>query len=474
MSPFLKVFVASCALAVFTGCAVQKYRPAPLSLPQTAAALETRSLADVGLRDYLAARSPSPPAAWPLPEWGLADLTLAAFYYNPALETERKRLPESGAAIITAAARPNPSISASAGVESAEAPFIAGLGFSLPIETAGKRRHRITEAERLADTARWSVAAAAWKTRAGVRAALLEYVAAGRSLDLLQAEERIRSEQVRLFEQRLAVGMISRPEVDTARIQQTRTLVALQAVEGRIAQARASLASAIGVPEAGLDGIRVVWPGFDKPPDADSLAPAKIREDAVLNRLDVRRALADYSASEAALQLEIAKQYPDINIGPGYAFEEGIHLFSVAVDMKLPVFDRNQGPIAEAKARRDRVAAQFVAVQAAGIADSEQALARYNAALSEMAQARRLIEQSRAQEHATEEALKAGESDRVTLNGAQLQTAVTSAAELEALQKAQQALGDLENAVQRPLLPGDIQPLSQRSPVLESPARNEQ
>jgi len=135
------------------------------------------------------------------------------------------------------------------------------------------------------------------------------------------------------------------------------------------------------------------------------------------------------------------------------------------------VFNRNQGPIAEAQARRDQMAAQFIGVQASGIADSEQALAKYSAAMNQLVEARRLMQQSVTQEQATEKALEAGESDRVALNGVQLQAAVISVAQLDALFSAQQALGDLENAVQRPLLPGDIEPLSPRSPVLRQPGR---
>ena len=319
--------------------------------------------------------------------------------------------------------------------------------------------------------ARWELTSTAWKVRAQVRSALVEYLAAKRNVSLLEDEERLGAEQVALLEQRFAVGMIPRPEVDTARIQHTQTLLAVRAAEGRISQAEASLAAAIGIPTAALKGVKIVWPSFDQPPSAASLHPATIQEDAVLNRLDIRRGLADYSAAEAALQLEIAKQYPDFDLGPDYAFEEGTHLFSVALGLTLPVFNRNQGPIAEAQARRDQMAAQFIGVQASGIADSEQALAKYSAAMNQLAEARRLMQQSVTQEQAAEKALEAGESDRVALNGTQLQAAVIAVAQLDALFSAQQALGDLENAVQRPLLPGDIEPLSPRSPLLLRPER---
>jgi len=448
-------------------CAAQKYRSVPLAPARTAASLESRSLADPSLREFLVANSQPPPATWPLPQWNLADLTLAAFYYNPALRITRKRVFEAEAAIVTASARPNPHLSGDIGGETApESPWVAGLGFSLPLEMAGKRAHRISAAERLADVAHWDLASTAWKTRAQVRAALGEYLAANRSLELLQGEERLRAEQVALFEQRLTVGMIPRPEVDAARIEYTRVRLGVRGASGRASQAQVSLAAAIGVPQTALNGVNIVWTEFDQPPTIASLPPKTIQEDAVLNRLDIRQALTEYSAAEAALQVEIAKQYPDLDLGPSYAFEEGAHLFTLALGLTLPIFNRNQGPIAEAKARREVVAEQFLATQGAGIAQSEQAMAKYTAALEELSEAQRLLQQSITQEQATQRALEAGASDRVALNGAQLQTAITREAQFDALYKAQQALGDLENAVQRPLLPGDIQPLSPQSSVL--------
>jgi cobalt-zinc-cadmium efflux system outer membrane protein len=469
-----RILVALGAAFTLSACAIQKaqtYQPAPLSAARDSASLETRSLTGAGLRAFLEARSQPPPAVWPPPEWTLPGLTLAAFYFNPTLAIERARVAEADAAIVTASARPNPGVSVDLGGETAvESPWIAGLGFSLPIETAHKRLYRTTEAQRLADAARWSLAGAAWKVRAAVRGALVEYIASRRSIEKLAAEERVRAGQMELLEQRLAAGLIPRPDVDAARVEHTRLLVAVRAAEGRIAQSDAALAAAIGVPAAALRDLRIVWPEFDSLPDAAHLAPGKIREDAVLNRIDIRQSLAAYSAAEAALQLEIAKQYPDLDIGPGYAFEEGVHLFSVAANLTLPVFNRNQGPIAEAEARREEMAAQFRAAQAAGIAATEEALAKYEAALSQVSQAAALIDQAETQRQAAQTALTAGEGDRLALNAAQLQSAIAMAAKLDAVYGAQQALGELEDAVQRPLLPGDIQPLSPDAAALRAQA----
>jgi cobalt-zinc-cadmium efflux system outer membrane protein len=454
------------------GCAVKHYHSAPVSIAENAQSLSSRTLLDHGLRAFLRDRLPADTGEWPIKEWSLPRLTLAAFYYNSSLQIARDQVAEAEAAIVTAHARPNPAIQDDLGGETApESPWLAGAGFSFPMETAGKRPYRISEAQELADAARWNLASMGWTVRAQVRTALLQYSSATRRQHLLQKEQSLRAEQVQLLEQRLEVGMIPWPEVDTARIQQTQTLLALRSAEGQISQARASLAGAIGVPVSALNDVNIVWPHLDQPPSAQSLKPIKIQEDAVLNRIDIRKALASYSAAEADLRLQIALQYPNLDVGPTYAFEEGAHLFSVATSLVLPVFNRNQGPIAEAEARRTELAHQVLAVQAAGVAASEQALAKYTAALNQLSEARRLMQQSQAQQESVNQSFKAGQSDRVALNGAELQAALTSIAELDALVSAEQALGDLENSVQRPLLPGDIQPLSPQAAALTAPRR---
>jgi outer membrane protein, heavy metal efflux system len=463
---------APCLAAALTGCAMQKYRAAPLGPVQTASSLEARSLDSPALRQFFNSATARSFALWPPATWDLRDLTLAAFYYNPALQVARTRVAEADAAIITAGEKPNPTISLDVGSEtSPESPWLAGAGFSLPIETAGKRAYRITEAQRLADVARWSLASEAWSVRAQVRSALVDYLAARRSLRFLHDEAQVLAEEVTLLEQRLAVGMISQPEVDTLRIQQSQTLLAVRVAEGRLAQTQAALAASIGVPATALSNVQVAWPEFGELPGAVPLTPGAVQRDAVLNRIDIRKALAQYSAAEAALQLEIARQYPNIDLGPSWAYEEGSHLFSLGAGAILPIRNRNQGPIAEAKARRDEMAAHFLSVQAAGIASSEEALANYNSALKQLAQARQLLQESRAREQAAQKALESGQSDRVTLNGTRLQTAVAEIAQFDALYKTQQAFGGLENAVQRPLLPGDIQPLTPESSFLKSSER---
>jgi cobalt-zinc-cadmium efflux system outer membrane protein len=189
------------------------------------------------------------------------------------------------------------------------------------------------------------------------------------------------------LEKTFSAGEMPMTDVDLARIESSKTYLTISTIEGQIGEAKSTLAAAIGIPVAGLQGMDFTWTGMETLPDADSFSPAKIQQEAVLNRLDIRRSLAQYAAAEADLQLEIAKQYPDINIGPGYTYEETHSFFTVGASSTLPLFNRNEGPIAEAKARRQQAAAGFQETQAQVIARSERALAVYTSALKEMAEA---------------------------------------------------------------------------------------
>jgi outer membrane protein, heavy metal efflux system len=452
-----------------SSCATpQRYRPAPISSVQTASSVESRTLADPGLKLYLE-KNLGREFGWPLRSWNLRTLTLAAFYFSPALDSARARMAGAEAAIVTAGARPNPSVGITPGVPS---PYLLTLDFAVPIETAGKRGYRIQRARRLSEAARLDLAQTAWTVRSGVRKALLDYFLAVRNLDLLRAEERLRREQVVMLGQRLSVGEIPRPEVDASPIELSKALVTLRAAEGRVLEARAALAAAIGIPPAALDRVELAWPEIDRTPSPESPSVQLMQRQAVLNRLDVRRKLAEYAAAGADLQLEIARQYPDFQLGPGYTFEERNSFFTVGVSVALPILNRNQGPIAEAEARRKEVGASFLATQARVIAESEAALTRYRAALKELVQADESLNRVQVvREQMAQRMVRLGESDRLGLDAVILEGLALASGRLDAFGRAQGALGELEDAVQRPLEPGDRAPLTPDSSVLREPRK---
>ena len=347
-----------------TGCA--RFEDHPLNPVDSAARIEARALSSAGLRDYidsvLANKTGQPPKAWDIDR-----LTLAAIYYHPDLALARAQAETMDAAITTAGQRPNPSITVTPtwvrNLATAAVPWIAASAISIPIETAGKRGFRIDKTEHLTDAARLRVADTAWLVRGRLRLAMLEVYAAQEAERLLQQQLTIQQAMTERLEQQLTVGEITRLEVIRSHLALNQLQLNVSAAQKRGAESRVLLATAIGVPVDALAGSSSILRKLAQPPDLNLIPVANLRETALQKRPDVLAALADYAAAQSALQLEIANQYPNIQANPGYAWEMGEHRWALGATMPLPILHQNQGPIAEAEAKRRELAVRFEALQ---------------------------------------------------------------------------------------------------------------
>lgn len=435
-------------------CACAHYEAKPLSAADSLATFESRSLEAPGLRAFLAANhvtAPSQDAAW-----NLKALTLVAFYYQPALAEARARLLTAQAARITAGERPNPSLSITPGYDSgvpgAVHPWIVPLSFDWPIETAGKRGDRLAEAQHLAAAARWSLVGMVWRVRSRLRAALLEVFAARHYESLLAREVSTRRKVARLLEGQFRAGNVSSYEVAQAQIALDRTTLARQAAAGQLRQSRIDLAGALGVPLRALDGVRFSFVAFHSFPGA--LMQRQVRQQALLERADVRSALERYAASQSALQLQIARQWPDIRLGPGFAWNAqlaGDRQWELGLALPLPVLNHNQGPIAQARTQRALAAARFLTVQTTAVTQIDSALAGYESARAQLATADSLFGNLEHQLSSIEAQVAAGELQPLDLADARVASQTGARNRLDALVRAQQALGRLEDVMQSPL-----------------------
>ena len=446
-----------CVLALLlAACTVQRFRPVPLAPGQTAAKLESRTLQDDGLRQFVETAL-GRPVTWPPRDYDLRFLTLAAFYFNPDLALARAQLETARAGIQTARMRPNPVLDISPGIPS---PYLMGVGLAFPIITAGKRNYEIRYANNISAQAEFSLAELAWRIRSQVRSALLNYLLDERNAALAQDAEQLQETRIRRATEQLELGEISRPEVETTRAAFLDAQMAARAAEGRLAPDRATLAASIGIPPRALEGAQLVWYNLEDVPSLSALTKNEVRRDAVLNRLDVRRALADYQAAQSNLQLEIARQIPNLQLGPGYQYEERQSYFTTSVSIELPILNHNQGPIAQAEAQRKQAAANLMATQANVLAQCEQAFAQYRTddEVLQAAQAVRINFQ-RVQMPTADRALQAGESDWFSLNSVQLQSSAADKTWIDSVFQTQAAIGQLEDAIQKPLETEDSTPM---------------
>ena len=445
------LFVVVLLAGFLAGCA--SFQDKPLSAVRVAADFESRTLADPGLRTFLETNLHHKLSAWPTPSWKFSRLVLAAFYYHPDLDVARAHWGAATAGKVTAGQRPNPTVSVSPAYNTTTAipsPWLVTASLDIPIETAGKRGYRIAQATHLSETARLNIATAAWQVRSRVRSRWVELYAATRNEELLRQQEAAQAQVVKLLKVQLDAGAVSPFEVTQAQIAQRNASLALNEAQRQRAEGRVALADALGVPVRALDGVTISFDGLERAPTVTAAA-ADVRRRAMMGRADIRSALAEYAASQSALQLEIAKQWPDVHLGSGYEYDQGDSKWSVGLSVELPALNQNQGGIAEAKARREEAAARFIALQARVVGEIDRAMAGYEAASRKAATAEALLVDQRRQRQTAQRLFEAGETARLALAAAELEVFTIELSRLDAIVKAQQALGALEDAVQQPL-----------------------
>jgi cobalt-zinc-cadmium efflux system outer membrane protein len=425
--------------------------PQPLSPAETAAALESRSLADEGLRSYAAVTLKRAVDTWPPREWDVDLLTVAGFYFQPSLDVARAEGRLARAAQVTAGQRPNPSLAASIEhkADSNEiSPWVSLFGLDFPFEWPTKRTARIARARSEAEAARLTLATAAWDVRSRIRSATIDLVAAARRHELLARQAATQADIVEIFTKRLELGEVSQTELTRARIAAREAELLVADARRDAAFARASLAAAIGVPEAALAAVSVA-----AAPVIDDAAPlnAGSRQAAVAGRPDVLVALHHYAAAQSDLQLAVASRYPDIHLGPGFGWDQGRQSWAIGVSAEIPLLNRHRGEIAEAEARRDAAAARLAGVQAHVIEQFDRAAVQLTAARQKVREISEMAVSVRRQLDAAKRQFEAGEIDRLALRSAELEAESTAIAQADADRDLQRAAGEIEDAMQRPL-----------------------
>lgn len=443
---------------LLAGCA--RFHSHPLVPARNAERLAARSLSDPDLRTFIETNSQLKLAIWPTNAWNFETLTWAAFYFHPDLEVARAQWAVAQGGQLTAAQRPNPVLTATPGYDtttSIPSPWLPLTFIDVPIETAGKRKYRRTEAAQLTEAARLNIANVAWQVRSELRTALIEVSSAERHLNLLQRQVELQNQVVALLQQQVQAGAIASSQAVPFRIALIRARLDLIDAQRISSEARARTAEAVGVPLEALQGINLNFTGLESIEEIARLSSADVRRYALQSRPDVLQALAEYAASESALRLEIAKQYPDVHLQPGYQYDQGDNKWSLGISVELPVLSHNQGPVAEAEARREESAAKFNALQVKILAEIDRATQAVQVAEKNLIALRALQEEETKRLEAVTGQLKAGAVDQIEVLNAQAESLTAELAQMEGRVKLEQAIGNLEDAVRRPFdLPAAI------------------
>jgi outer membrane protein TolC len=424
-----------------------------LAPADNAGRLDNRSLTNEALKVFLEKNGHRELPARPAASWDFDTLTLAAFYYHPSLELARAQWAVARGGEVTAGQRPNPSLNVTPGYDtttSIPSPWFPLTFLDIPIETAGKRGYRRGQATQLSEAARLNIATVAWQVRSELRTGLIELISGEQREAFLQRQGALQEQIVSLLQGQVQAGAMAASEAVPFRIALVKARLDLMEAQRVASEARARVAQAIGVPLHSLEGVKLEFSGLEDLEVITRLGSAEVRRNALQSRPDVLGALAEYAASQSALQLQIAKQYPDIHLQPGYQYDQGDNKWTLGIVVDLPILNQNQGPIAEAKAKRQEAAARFNALQAKVLAEIDRASQAVRVAEKTSLTLRSLVEEQTKRLDAVSAQMRAGAVDQLEFLNAQFESMTAELAQMDGRLKLQQAVGALEDAVQRP------------------------
>ncbi len=452
-----KILIYSTACILLLSCATEKYAPKPISVEKTTAKIVAKDAANPDFKAYLIKQGYQEDNL----TWGLDELTLCALYFNAKLDVAKAQLGLANAQIESAGFKQNPTINANLAHSNQKngdpSPWAYGLNVDIPIETTNKREIRIEEAQANAAANRMDIAATAWQLRSQIAQDLIEYHQNMVSAQLFQTELSTQTEIANMLIKRVETGLASKTELALSELALLKTQSALNNEQAKSAEIQAKLASDVGLSLEKFKQVTI------KPLEIDAALSQQtsaldgnfisknLQETTLLNRIDIRRALAKYAAAEAKIKLEIAKQTPDISLSPGIAFEYGSSIWSLGFSSLLSLVNKNPTQINEAKQLREIEGAQFEALQAQIIGDLNQTYANFESSKQNFNQAQRQYTSQLQHMQRLQKQFDAGLIDRLELRQASLANIISQQQVQNAKFALLKAAYTIEDVTQHPI-----------------------
>jgi outer membrane protein TolC len=352
-------FALGAALLALGAASCASYDELPLDPEAEIAALWSRTLPPYAVQRALPSWSFAPGSFDPSDGLDEAELVAVALILNPDLRAKRLERGEADALLISAGLWPNPVLAAGfrSGIGAPSYSIDADLLFELL--TPWERFARKAAASARAEEVSAGAAAEEWEIASRVRSTHLEVLVAEQSLRLLD-EETILHRQVldmarrgRDAGERTALD-VAAAELDLAGADRSRRLAAAD-----VDRARMELNLLLGLrPDHALQ-----LSASGKPLEVtlyEEIADEDLKRRVLEGRFELRAKEAAYRKAEEELRLAVLRQYPRVSLGPSYSHEpeEGNYL-GIGASIEIPVFDRNQGEIAEKERSRERVRAEY-------------------------------------------------------------------------------------------------------------------
>lgn len=316
-------------------------------------------------------------AAWaePVSTLTLEQAIRTAIGNNPQVKAVRARLGVSEAEILTAGMRLNPSLMSDNGI--AEKTY--RLGLEQTIELGGKRKRRVALARAQREAVRMEINTQLLDLRTDVRRAYTQLYNAQERQRIYENILQVSQELVDIAQKREKAGDISRLDVLQTNIVRVNANNELQTAAIELINARNRLNALLYQPLATTLSLTApsTNPQLNEAPAPTSIEPKSgsvvlkgavnqvdadldsLIQMALTRRPEVQQNLRELDVTRFQTALARANRIPNLTlaVGPDYVAEpdqQEINAFIIG-NLELPLFNRQQGAIVEAQARRTQL-----------------------------------------------------------------------------------------------------------------------
>ena len=347
-------------ILTLSGCAT--YHPMPLDKAAVDKALAPPSLDSVPIKAKMIHHPLLRPVNFDLRD-GLSpdEAAILAVIANPKLRALRDRKGLAQAQLIQAGILPNPTFSYSLDIPMAGATegTVKGYGLGLSYDVVSLLTHsaKVAAAQNQVAAVDLDVAWQEWQVAQGARLHLFRLAILNRQLAVARQEEKDLQKNVATLKRALEQGYVTIINLSAAQATLQKVHTQLLTIVQQQKQERLALNEALGLPPEQ----QIPLAASLNPPSRPLPAFKELFQGIQKRRLDLLALKMGYQSQEERLREAIIAQIPKITIGFSHA-SDTTHVittgFGVSID--LPIFDRNQGKIAIARATRQQLFDEYI------------------------------------------------------------------------------------------------------------------
>jgi cobalt-zinc-cadmium efflux system outer membrane protein len=356
----LKGWILTTLVAV-SGCAA--YRSMPLTSDAVRARLKPPDMAEL----RILASKIKHPILHPVllkPGKGLSPdgAGVLAVLLNPSLRALRDQRALSRAQILDAGLLPNPemtySLDVPTGGNTASRVNAYGLGLSWEVSALISRSARIGEAKTRKAAVDLDIAWQEWQVAQAAKSAVYQLVSLEEQVFLARKGSQRLAQNLKHFQKAVLAGSMTSTALTAARSASRRADENLIDLEKQADQQRFQLRRLMGLPP---DSQLRLSEDIHLPSRVELPVDKTLIDGLEQRKLDLLALRRGYDSQEAAVRAAVMEQFPRIRIGPTIGRDtDNVRTTGFGLNIVLPIFNRNQGKIAQERATRQKLFDEYV------------------------------------------------------------------------------------------------------------------